>query len=284
MNRRRRKSFVRQVLLTAASVAVGSGSINAQPRCPTAQLPAYSHNDYNNAHPLLDAVALGFRGVEVDVFLIDGKLRVGHSRREAKKGPRLDSLYLEPLRDMVYRCNRESPTRRSSVDPFLVNIEVKEKSVETLAALYDLILPMDDILGAVGRPSDALQLNVVLVGYSGAAEGAALSYAGLGVSCKLERIELLRACLSDSRVRMLSVDYGKTMGRWYTLDAERERWMRAIKAIALTEPDKILRVYNVPANEPLYRELLYAGVDIIGTKELSRTQQLLRPQTKPGDK
>ncbi|MGV3710531.1 MAG: hypothetical protein ACO1Q7_17000 [Gemmatimonas sp.] len=238
-------------------------------------MQAYAHNDYNNQNPLYDAVTMGFRGVEVDVFLVDGVLRVGHSRRQAKKGPRLDSLYLEPIRDMVYRCNREAAVRPAIVEPFLLNVEVKERSVETLAALYPLILAMDEVLGVVGRPSSSLKVNAMLVGYSGAEEGAALSYQELGVSCKLEKLDLLRACLSDSRVRMLSIDYGKTMGRWYTLEIQRERWMRAIRAIAVTEPDKILRVYNVPENREVYRELLQSSVDIIGTKNLARTAELL---------
>lgn len=276
MKRRRIKANIHRVLVAGALLTAAAQRSSAQPHCPTASFPAYAHNDYNNKHPLYDAMAMGYRGVEVDVFLIDGTLRVGHSRRQAAKGATLDSLYLEPLRDLVYRCNRESTVRHSNVEPFLVNIEVKERSVETLASLYTRILGMDEILSVVARPSTSLQLNVMLVGYSGAAEGAALSYKKLGVSCKLEKLELLRACVSDSRVRMLSIDYGKTMGRWYTLEMQRERWMRAIRAISITEPDKILRVYNVPESREVYRELLQSGVDIIGTKNLARTAQLMQ--------
>lgn len=35
--------------------------------------------------------------IEADIFLIDGELRVGHSRVEAEKGKTLDEMYLDPL-------------------------------------------------------------------------------------------------------------------------------------------------------------------------------------------
>ena len=63
--------MVGAVLQSIAWVALLSGS-------PDTLLPAYAHNDYRNARPLLDALELGFRGVEVDYFLVDTELRVGH--------------------------------------------------------------------------------------------------------------------------------------------------------------------------------------------------------------
>jgi len=61
--------------------------------CPRGTLPAYSHNDYLNTHPLSDALALGYRGAEADVFLVKGELQlrlvnstsVGSIEREARR-------------------------------------------------------------------------------------------------------------------------------------------------------------------------------------------------------
>ena len=61
--------------------------VPAQPACTQTALPAYSHNDYERQHPLLDALAHGYRGVEVDIFHVDGVLRVGHDRRTARGDP-----------------------------------------------------------------------------------------------------------------------------------------------------------------------------------------------------
>jgi hypothetical protein len=63
-----------------AWMLVASAALAGGP--PLTLIPAYAHNDYQNARPLSDALDLGFRGVEVDYVLIDGELRVGHERSE----------------------------------------------------------------------------------------------------------------------------------------------------------------------------------------------------------
>jgi len=88
--------------LLAAAFATGA----VQPPCPRSTLPAYAHNDYENARPLIDALRLGFSGVEADVFLVDGVLRVGHDRQQAQRGKTLETLYLIPLREIISRCGR----------------------------------------------------------------------------------------------------------------------------------------------------------------------------------
>lgn len=59
---------------------------------------AHSHNDYWRARPLLDALACGFCSLEVDIFLQEGQLLVGHDWRELHPERTLQSLYLNPLR------------------------------------------------------------------------------------------------------------------------------------------------------------------------------------------
>ena len=52
---------------------------------PTEQIPGHAHNDYVHRQPLHDALALGYRSVEVDIFLKDGgRLLVGHSSPHAR--------------------------------------------------------------------------------------------------------------------------------------------------------------------------------------------------------
>ncbi len=60
-------------------------------------LGTHSHNDYLRSRPLLDALDSGFTSVEVDVFLVDGKLLVGHDRKDLKPERTIESLYLDPL-------------------------------------------------------------------------------------------------------------------------------------------------------------------------------------------
>jgi hypothetical protein len=97
-------------------------------------LPAYAHNDYANPHPLYDALELGFWGVEADILLRGGELRVAHDASATRPGRSLEALYLRPLRAIVRKCGHVIP--RSA--PFLLNVELKERS----RAGYDSLIAL----------------------------------------------------------------------------------------------------------------------------------------------
>jgi glycerophosphoryl diester phosphodiesterase len=58
----------------------------------------HSHNDYEQEKPLASALAAGMCSIEVDVFLEDGKLLVGHTEASDQT---MQKLYLEPLRRRI---------------------------------------------------------------------------------------------------------------------------------------------------------------------------------------
>ena len=60
-------------------------------------LRLHGHNDYLQLVPLRRALELGLGSVEVDVYLVEGELRVGHERWQLRRGRTLSSLYLDPL-------------------------------------------------------------------------------------------------------------------------------------------------------------------------------------------
>ena len=70
-------------------------------------MPVHSHNDYWRPHPLYSALAAGCMGVEADLWLSpDGQdLLVGHHEAELSKDRSLQSLYLNPLQQILDRLN-----------------------------------------------------------------------------------------------------------------------------------------------------------------------------------
>ena len=46
---------------------------------------AHSHNDYLNEKPLLNALKNNFKSIEVDVFLLNSELYVGHNWLQLRK-------------------------------------------------------------------------------------------------------------------------------------------------------------------------------------------------------
>ena len=81
-----------------SSAAPASDVVLGQPHAA-----AHAHNDYEHGRPLLDALEHGFTSVEADVWLVDGELRVAHDLVDAKAGVTLESLYLDPLDELVRR-------------------------------------------------------------------------------------------------------------------------------------------------------------------------------------
>jgi hypothetical protein len=261
------------VLLAASASRVAS----AQSPCPRATLPAYSHNDYERAQPLADALALGYRGAEADVFLVDSTLHVGHDRPAALAGATLESLYLAPLAALAARCGSITGDAR----PFLLTVELKEESPaahDSLVALLEryraLLVPGQSVR------SRARMVEVVLVGWHppldliGDEAGALF-----GLQHDLTRPDPIPLNSIDRRVRLLSVDYGKTMGRWWTTTARRSRWLAALRAANAAAPGRLLRVHNVPPSASVYADLMQAGVDLIGTKDLEASHRLLGSET-----
>jgi len=244
----------------------------AEPSCPRAVLPAYAHNDYENARPLADALRLGFRGIEADVFLVGDSLRVGHDRRRAQRAATLEALYLQPLHSLIARCGRLT----ADGQPFLLALELKERSHPTYASLLKLLSRYRTILTPQRGSSGQLpSVEVVLVGWHPPSSALRLDTDGLiRLQHHVTRPEDT-ILVAPGWVRMLSLDYGKTMRRPWVTPARRRRWLAALREAKQAVPERLLRVHNLPADSALYAELLDAGVDLIGTKQLVATRRLL---------
>lgn len=98
-------AFVRLMLLFVLAViqfsVSGCHNIAASNISSPDGIICHSHNDYHHDRPLFDAIDNGFRSVEADIFLVDGKLLVGHSKSELKAGRTLETLYLDHLKEMI---------------------------------------------------------------------------------------------------------------------------------------------------------------------------------------
>lgn len=70
-------------------------------------VPVHSHNDYWRPHPLYSALAAGCMGVEADVWLTPDKtdLLVGHHPSELSAHRTLQSLYIDPIKQILDRLN-----------------------------------------------------------------------------------------------------------------------------------------------------------------------------------
>ena len=61
----------------------------------------HSHNDYTHQHPLYDALSYGYKSIEIDVWLHNGKLVVDHNGLKLDSKKDIEELYLQPITERV---------------------------------------------------------------------------------------------------------------------------------------------------------------------------------------
>jgi len=263
------------LLIIVLAVAATHAWLAIQPGCPSGDLPAYAHNDYLNAHPLRDALSLGYKGVEADVFLVDGTLHLGHDERAAARDGSFETLYLAPLRALVARCGTLTADRQ----PFLLTVEIKEPSRPTFDTVVAVLGRYPELFSPRRRQEDASgdgppPVQAVLVGWYPPGFADSISVP-LSRQARLQRVDGPPPDAADRSVGLISLDYAKTLGRWWVTPAQRRHWLTTIRATKTWFLWRRIRAYHVPVSARVYRELLDAGVDLIGTTELAKTARLL---------
>ncbi|KAL4740046.1 hypothetical protein BDV11DRAFT_106491 [Aspergillus similis] len=71
-------------------------------------IPVHSHNDYWRDVPFYTALSLGCISVEADVWLYNGTLHVGHDESSLTDERTFESLYINPILDVLERQNPKS--------------------------------------------------------------------------------------------------------------------------------------------------------------------------------
>ncbi|KAI0756622.1 hypothetical protein C8Q80DRAFT_1091573 [Daedaleopsis nitida] len=95
----------------------------------------HSHNDYWRDVPLLTALSFGVSSVEADVSLINGTLFVGHESAALTKDRTLDSLYIQPLLQIL---TKQNPKNAFTANDTGVNGVFDTDSGRTLQLLIDI--------------------------------------------------------------------------------------------------------------------------------------------------
>ena len=126
------------IVLAAAALYLTVRPIlsNAQPLHYTVA-NTHSHNDYEQAAPFWMAWQEQFGSIEADIWLLGGKVIIGHDTTEIKSGRTLEEFYVKPLAACIGK-NHGHPYADSS-RRLIILVDVKADSVATLAALIALL-------------------------------------------------------------------------------------------------------------------------------------------------
>ena len=245
---------------------------------PTVLPRAFAHRDSAHPSPLDDALSLGFPGIEVDVWLRDGVLLVGHDENELNPSMTLAGAYLEPLASRV-RARTLLPGWTGS---FLLVLDVKTDARATWRALDALLRDHPTMLTTWRDGREYPGAVTVLISGNRATRLIARQRSRCaGYDGRLP--DLRRRWLRPSRavVPLVSADWEKTIG-WdgaSRLSRRSRRRLARLVSDAHHQGRKI-RFWATPDHRGNARAAIWAllcdvGVDYINTDDLRGLAEFL---------
>ena len=258
-----------------ATVPVPAQSRDAVLGSPLA--PAHAHNDYEHERPLFDALEHGFTSVEADVWLVDGELLVAHDLEDVRPGRTLESLYLEPLEELVHRNGR-------SVYPgwdgtFQLLIDIKSEGEATYAAVEEALAAHPSALArfSQGKVKDGAVMAVI----SGNRPLATMAAADRRFGFYDGRAADLAAGPGPELMPLVSNNWTKLFTWQGVGPMPEDEKARLHEYVAMAHAKgyavRFWATNDVPgpARDALWSELLAAGVDHINTDDLAGLQAFL---------
>ncbi|HEV3138407.1 MAG TPA: phosphatidylinositol-specific phospholipase C/glycerophosphodiester phosphodiesterase family protein [Pirellulales bacterium] len=260
------------IFIVAALALGGSWASGAETTKVAPLSQAHAHNDYLHSRPLLDALDHGFTSVEADIFLVDGKLLIGHTKSDLDPPRTLELLYLDPLRARV-RAGQGSVYPGGGA--FQLLIDIKSVGEATYVVLAKVLAEYADIVSVVRDGQlEPKAVNVVISGNRPREMMAAetVRYAGLD-----GRLGDLDSDATRDFLPLISDNWAlhfKWKGEGPMSDADRKK-LHDIVAKAHAHGRKI-RLWATPDNVNVWRELRASGVDMINTDDLAGLEKFLR--------
>ena len=235
---------------------------------------AFAHNDYQHPRPLTTALECGFGAVEADIFLVDGKLLVAHTRLEVQPDRTLESLYLQPLRDRV-RANG-GHIYRDSTEPLRLFIDFKVRASRMYPTLRQAMQRYKDML--TSWENDAVHERAVTIVLTGERPSPD----------EVSREPLRLVALDGHMTTDLDSDTPSAVmpelsGEWHNLftwtghgvmPADERMKLREIVE-RVHAKNRRLRLWGAPDNAATWEQLLAAGVDRINSDDLRGLRDFL---------
>lgn len=218
---------------------------------------AHAHNDYEHARPLYDALSYGFQNVEADVYLVDGRLLVAHDRKDLRAARSLRALYLDPLAKLA---------RAGKVHDFTLMVDVKADGTLATRQLIQELEPYRWMI------STGIERAVKVV-VSGAGDRSVIAKEAYRL-VSIDGRPLDLATQRDPDVAWISDDWTSQF-KWRGVGAFAEREKLLSMVSRAHDRGYRLRFWATPENATVWKELVTAKVDLIGTDRLADLAKFL---------
>lgn len=248
-----------------------AGSSDADPSALPAGPCGHAHNDYEHDRPLHDALDLGFCSVEADIHLTDGALLVAHDSDETEPGRTLQSLYLEPLREIV----NTDGVAHAGEGPLLLLIDVKTVPTDTWVALDAVLAEYADILTVF--EDGEFTAGAVTAVVSGNRDRVAMEAQSTRFAAMDGRVIDLETNPPVDLIPLIS-DNAAGQLQWFDgeLTTEMQQTLDGIVEQS-HEQGRGLRLWSIPDHLIGWTEMVEGGVDYVNTDDLDGFAAFLAP-------
>ncbi len=230
---------------------------------PSDLLRGHSHNDYEQKHPLFDALNAGLNSVEADIWFRNGQILVSHVGLNFRGT--LEDLYLKPLQKMADQKGFIQKNNQT----FYLWLDIKDKNPH-LRSLLKSILERYSMLSRFGQKAKEGAVTIILTGNAQAKE---LLVGETEFACRDSNGFSINDPIGDSRWAWYGISWHNLFGVAFTKSDEKK--LQSIVSNIHAKGRKV-RVFAIPNRKSEWRRAYKAGVDQISADDLPSLANFLR--------
>ena len=238
----------------------------------------HSHNDYTHEHPLTDALSYGYKSIEIDVWLYDGKLVVDHNGVGLDGKKDIEELYLRPIQERIKTNGGQVYT--GDTTPTIFMVEFKSEPEAAYVKLKELIEKYKGLF--CDRLGHGGPIKLLITGnrpWASLLKGNEMYITADGA------ISQSADAVPPHIIERVSDPYGNHFswkGKGVMPKGQKEKLDEMVKIAH--EHGRQIRFYGAPQDENVWRILLDAGVDWINVDDLSRFATFYKDYVKTNGK
>jgi len=220
----------------------------------------HSHNDYEQAEPLVNALQNKVYSLEADIYLVNDTLKVAHDKKDLTAAPSLLALYIQPIVHL-FKDNHGQISDDKTYSPVLM-IDIKENGEAALSALVKLLSAYPSVFN---RKINKKAVQIVISGDRGdiskwTSWPTFILFDGR-INEHYDKAQLKRvAFISDS---------------YFNYAKQKETTDSLIKQLAARahQIKTLLRLWAIPDHPSSWIHLRELGVDIINTDKVAECRK-----------
>lgn len=227
-----------------------------------AQVYIHSHNDYTHPKPFWDAYQQKANSIEADVFPVNGKLMVAHSKMAIRSTQTLEAMYINPIVSL-FRQHGNKTVSNDTAYTFYLMIDIKEKWATVLPLL---IKQLDKYPDCFNREVNPKAVQVFISG-SRPPENTFHTYPPEimfdGLPEKTYQADDLK------KIVMISTDfhlYSSWNGKGSLSTADAQKLQQVISTAR--KENKPVRFWGAPDTPDCWKTLIDLGANVINTDKV----------------